>query len=93
MPLADLESLSKNFLLTNLKFAYQARADVPWGAELPEELFLNDVLPYASINERRDDLAKGFLRPLHARRQEVQDAGRGGPPPEQRGLPAVRCPL
>jgi hypothetical protein len=60
MPRRDLTSLSRDFLLTNLKFAYQARADVPWGADLPDEVFFNDVLPYASINERRDDWRKDF---------------------------------
>jgi hypothetical protein len=60
MPQQDLESLSKDFLLSNLQFAYKARAEVPWGAKLPDEIFLNDVLPYASINERRDDWRKDF---------------------------------
>ena len=60
MPQQDLETLSKEFLLTNLRYAYKARAEVPWGAEIPEELFLNDVLPYASINERRDNWRKDF---------------------------------
>jgi hypothetical protein len=60
MPPNDLQSLSKNFLLTNLRFAYQARTEVPWGGELPDELFLNDVLPYAGINERRDDWRQDF---------------------------------
>jgi hypothetical protein len=60
MPQEDLESLSKDFLLTNLKYAYQARAGVAWGGEIPEEIFLNDVLPYASINEHRDNWRKDF---------------------------------
>jgi hypothetical protein len=60
MPQHDLTSLSKEFLLANLQCAYKARAEVPWGADLPEEVFLNDVLPYASINERRDDWRKDF---------------------------------
>jgi hypothetical protein len=60
MPRRDLSSLSKDFLLTNLEFAYKARAMVPWGSDLPDEVFFNDVLPYASINERRDDWRKDF---------------------------------
>ncbi|MBI2925691.1 MAG: transglutaminase domain-containing protein [Verrucomicrobia bacterium] len=54
MPRPDLESLSAAFLLDNLALAYQAREEAPWGKGLSDEIFLNDVLPYASVNERRD---------------------------------------
>jgi len=60
MPERDLTSLTADYLLENLRWAYAARAAVPWGAALDEELFLNDVLPYASINERRDNWRKDF---------------------------------
>jgi zinc protease len=60
MPLDDLQTLSKEFLLTDLHYAYKARAEAPWGADIPEEIFLNDVLPYASINEHRDNWRKDF---------------------------------
>ena len=65
MPPRDLASLTKDSLVENIELAYQARAAVPWGSGLPDELFLNCVLPYASINERRDrwrpDFHKRFL--------------------------------
>src|SRR5262249_26327768 len=51
MPAKDLTSLTADFLLKNLALAYEARARMPWGKTPPEELFLNDVLPYASITE------------------------------------------
>ncbi len=54
MPRPDLQTLSAALLLENLALAYQAREVVPWGKSLPDEIFLNDVLPYASVNERRD---------------------------------------
>lgn len=54
MPAADLERLTASFLLENLELAHQARHETPWGPGLPEELFLNEVLPYACLNERRD---------------------------------------
>ncbi len=60
MPKRDLTSLSKDFLVNNVHYACKARAEVPWGAQLPDEIFLNDVAPYASINERRDDWRKDF---------------------------------
>ncbi|MDG2125093.1 MAG: transglutaminase-like domain-containing protein [Verrucomicrobiales bacterium] len=60
MPAGDLKNLTANYLTENVSLAYQARASVPWGKDLPDELFFNDVLPYASINERRDNWRKDF---------------------------------
>lgn len=54
MPDRDLRLLSAEFLLENVSFAYQARLNASWRDEVSEELFFNYVLPYASINERRD---------------------------------------
>ncbi|MCU0702471.1 MAG: transglutaminase-like domain-containing protein [Fimbriiglobus sp.] len=54
MPDADLKGLKADFLLANTKLAYAARAEFPWGKEIPEDLFLNDVLPYANVDEKRD---------------------------------------
>ncbi len=60
MPDRDLKSLSAQFLLTNVRFAYRAWSEAPWKDRIPKEIFLNDVLPYASINERRDDWREDF---------------------------------
>lgn len=54
MPDADLASLTADFLLANCRLAYQARAEFPWARAVPEDIFLNDVLPYANLDERRD---------------------------------------
>ncbi|TWT74413.1 transglutaminase domain-containing protein [Allorhodopirellula solitaria] len=60
MPEADLESLSAEFLLENVDLAYQSRASDPWAESVPLPIFYNDVLPYASINERRDNWRADF---------------------------------
>lgn len=54
MPPRDLQTLSAEFLLQNVRLAYQARQDTDWTASVPEDVFLNCVLPYASVNEKRD---------------------------------------
>ena len=54
MPERDLIALDAAYLAENIKWAYRARAEFPWAKAIREELFFNDVLPYASINERRD---------------------------------------
>jgi len=60
MPERDLKSLTADFLLENVRFAYQAWNESPWKEHLPKEVFLNNVLPYASVTERRDDWRKDF---------------------------------
>ncbi|HEY3285454.1 MAG TPA: transglutaminase domain-containing protein [Armatimonadota bacterium] len=54
MPEQDLKTLSAGFLLGNVSQAYEALAKAPWKASIPKDVFLNDVLPYACLNERRD---------------------------------------
>ena len=55
MPERDLQSLSAEYLLENLALAYQAMAEAPWAKSISSDLFLNDVLPYASVTEQRDN--------------------------------------
>jgi pimeloyl-ACP methyl ester carboxylesterase len=54
MPQRDLQSLSASFLLENLELAYQAMETAPWSKNIPSEIFLNDILPYATLNEKRE---------------------------------------
>jgi len=62
MPKRDLTSLSADFLLKNVRCAYRAWKAAPWKARISKEMLLNDVLPYASINERRDDWREDFYK-------------------------------
>lgn len=61
MPVEDFEKLSPDFLARNVALAHEARKATPWAAAVPEELFREQVLPYASVNERRDDWRKDFM--------------------------------
>jgi hypothetical protein len=54
MPPGDLQALKKEFLLENLSLAMKAKEEFPWARGVPEEVFLNDVLPYASLDETRE---------------------------------------
>lgn len=60
MPPRDLKSLSADFLLNNVADAFRAWQESSWHARVPEDIFLNGVLPYASINEQRDAWRKEF---------------------------------
>ena len=75
MPDRDLKSLRADYLLENVDFAYKARAAAPWGKEISDELFFNDVLPYASINERRDRWRKDFYEKFSPLVKECKTPG------------------
>jgi len=60
MPDQDLRSLKADFLLENLDLAYKARQQFPWCQQIPEELFLNNVLPYANVDEARHPWRREF---------------------------------
>jgi hypothetical protein len=61
MPEGDLTTLKAEFVLSNVDLAYRARAAVPWGKDIPEAIFLNDVLPYANVDEKREPWRKEFF--------------------------------
>ena len=61
LPLYDLRSIPPEQLAANVALAYQARALVPWGARLPEDVFLDAVLPHASLTEPRDSMRREFF--------------------------------
>lgn len=60
MPERDAKSLSAEFLLENVEYAYKARAEFPWAKEVPDSVFLNDVAAYANLNENRESWRKDF---------------------------------
>ena len=77
MPKKDHETLSAEFLTSNLDLAFQARGEFPWAKQVPEEIFLNDVLPYAVFDETREAWRKDFLekaRPLVKDAKTATDA-------------------
>jgi len=52
---ADKENLSSEFLINNTNLAFDAFNKAPWRDNVSHELFLNYVLPYAQLNEQRED--------------------------------------
>ncbi len=61
MPERDLKSLTADFILENTAYAYAAKQKFSWAQQLPDSIFFNDVLPYASLNEKRDNWRKDFF--------------------------------
>ena len=60
MPERDAKSLSADFLLENVEYAYKARAEFPWAKTVPDSVFLNDVVAYVNLNEARENWRKDF---------------------------------
>jgi transglutaminase-like putative cysteine protease len=61
MPDEDLKSLTSRYLLENVAIAYDAFQKAPWKSRVSREMFLNDILPYSCLNEKRDG-SRAFLR-------------------------------
>lgn len=61
MPARDKDALGAKFLMENLDLAFKARETFPWAKAIPEDIFLNDVLPYAVFDEPRDPWRADFL--------------------------------
>lgn len=62
MPEHDLKSLDAGFILDQVKGAVGARNEFPWCRELPDSIFLNEVLPYYSLDEKRDNWREDFYK-------------------------------
>lgn len=60
MPVSDLVSMQSTFLLKNVELAYTARERFSWAQNIPDSVFLNDVLPYASMDETREEWREDF---------------------------------
>lgn len=60
MPPKDLRRLDAALLLDNVALAHAARDTVPWGQQIPEEVFRNDVLPYCNVSETRENWRRDF---------------------------------
>ena len=62
MPGRDLVALKGHFLSENVHLAYQSIGEALWGMTIPKDIFLNNILPYATLNERRDNWRDDFHR-------------------------------
>ncbi len=60
MPERDLKELKAGFLINNVEYAYKARERFSWAKALPDSIFLNEVLPYVSLNENREEWRPDF---------------------------------
>ena len=62
LPYRDLATAKTSMLLQNVALAYQAADARPWGKAIPAEVFDNYLLPYANLNEKREDWRPEFSK-------------------------------
>ncbi len=60
MPECDYAEADPARLLEDVRYAMKVRAEVPWKDQISEDLFLRYILPYWSVNEKRDPWRKFF---------------------------------
>lgn len=67
MSTADMGDYDGEFFLGNVRSALRARDEMPWGREIPEELFRHFVLPVRVNNERLDGFRMLYYDTLRKR--------------------------
>ena len=69
MPLSDLADYEPEFFLNQVRYAFRAREEMPWGKDVPEDVFRHFVLVYRVNNENLDTARMVFYRELKERVQ------------------------
>lgn len=60
MPQGDRDTMRLDLLRENVDYACRVRKEYPWTRALPDSVFLNEVLPYAVVDEVRDSWRPEF---------------------------------
>lgn len=69
MPLSDLADYEPQFYLDQVRYAFRAREEMPWGKDIPEDVFRHFVLVYRVNNENLDTARMVMFRELKDRVQ------------------------
>ena len=64
---SDIAYWGGDFLLENARLSLRAREEMPWGREVPEEVFRHFVLPVRGNNEALDSSRRVFYEALRER--------------------------
>ncbi len=67
MPIGDVTDYPGDYYLENVRLSKQTRDDMPWGTEIPDEVFRHFVLPIRVNNENLDDSRRVFYDELKDR--------------------------
>lgn len=67
MPLSDLADYDGDFFLKQVRYAFKAKEELPWGKTIPEDIFRHFVLVYRVNNENLDTARVLFFNELKDR--------------------------
>lgn len=67
MPIGDVTDYPGDYYLENVRLLKQTRGEMPWGKEIPDEVFRHFVLPIRVNNENLDDSRRVFYGELKDR--------------------------
>ena len=67
MPVGDVADYSPQLYLDGVRTVFRAREEMPWGREVPEELFRHFVLPLRVNNETLDEFRTECYEDLSGR--------------------------
>jgi len=67
MPLSDVADYNGGFYLRQVRATLQARQEMPWARQIPQDIFLHFVLPLRVNNENLDSSRVVFYRMLRDR--------------------------
>ncbi|MEX0642359.1 MAG: transglutaminase domain-containing protein [Pirellulales bacterium] len=90
MPAEDLRRLSEKFLLANVEYAYRAWYESPWKDRIPNDVFLDYLLPYAVVDERRDDWRKDFYERFKPLVADIEQPGKARVALNQKLFPLLK---
>lgn len=71
MPIGDITDYSGEFYLKNIRSSFQAREEMPWGKDIPEDIFRHFVLPVRINNENLDESRMVFFGELKDRVKDL----------------------
>ena len=67
MPLNDLADYNGTFFYDQMKVSFRAREEMPWGMNIPDDVFRHFVLPYRVNNENLDSFRLVYYDEIKAR--------------------------
>jgi hypothetical protein len=71
MPVSDITDYPGDYYLENFRLSMQAKAEMPWGKRIPEDVFRHFVLPVRVNNENLDDSRREFYAGLKDRVKDM----------------------
>ena len=74
MPENDAQKLTSDFLTEHVNGAYVAWRNSPWKDQVSEETFLNYILPYCSVSEKRESWRTDFMNQFSPLVREAKTA-------------------